>query len=152
MRERDVKVGFTGTRGQVSTAQAECLQIVLETNADVILEAHHGDCVGADDMFAHMIMQLDREIRIISHPPINSSLRAFTYHHFELPAKPYIERNHDIVDACHLMVACPSTNHNVLRSGTWATIRYARKQRKDIMICYPDGSHELVQHKNKLPI
>ena len=55
------------------------------------------------------------------------------------PAKDYLVRNHDIVDVCDVLVATPGQKEEQIRSGTWATIRYARKIRKQIIIVYPDG-------------
>jgi len=49
-------------------------------------------------------------------------------------------RNHKIVDICDILVAFPQTNSETVRSGTYATIRYARKCKKPIIIIYPDGS------------
>ena len=54
-----------------------------------------------------------------------------------LPEKEYIERNHDVVDTCDLLIAMPNTELEVVRSGTWATIRYARKLKKVIVILEP---------------
>lgn len=48
-----------------------------------------------------------------------------------------------MIDEIELLVACPSTAREILRSGTWATIRYARKARILIVRVNPDGSMEL---------
>jgi len=54
--------------------------------------------------------------------------------------KPYLERNHNIVDESELLIACPKSKEEELRSGTWATVRYARKKGVRIILIYPDGS------------
>jgi len=54
------------------------------------------------------------------------------------PAKPYLERNHDIVDATDYLIFAPKTRHEQLRSGTWATYRYAKLMRKNILMLHPD--------------
>ena len=52
-----------------------------------------------------------------------------------------IRRNHRIVDCCSLLVAAPGTSHEIVRgSGTWATIRYARKELRPLVICFPNGT------------
>jgi hypothetical protein len=61
--------------------------------------------------------------------------------------KEYLDRNHDIVDSSDLLIAVSESTVEVLRSGTWATIRYAKKLRKPIKIIYPDGKVELVTYK-----
>ena len=38
-----------------------------------------------------------------------------------------------------MLIAFPSTQFEIQRSGTWQTIRYARKLKKKILIIYPNG-------------
>jgi len=108
-------------------------------------EFHHGDCIGADAQ-SHEIMEQYAE-GIVIHPPINGSKRAFCKKSDWvdpkiLDPKEYIARNHDIVNSVDLMIATPAEFHEQIRSGTWATIRYAKKIKKDLVIIYPDGSKE----------
>ena len=56
--------------------------------------------------------------------------------------KKYLDRNHDIVDASAEMLALPSGPEKMRGSGTWATIRYARRTRVPLLICWPDGRVE----------
>src|SRR5258706_311318 len=63
-----------------------------------------------------------------------------------LPAKDYIARNHDIVDDTDILYACPDGPEKV-RSGTWATIRYALKQKKKVVIFHPEESN-VSQHSS----
>jgi len=51
----------------------------------------------------------------------------------------YLVRNQDIVNECDVLVATPKENNEVLRSGTWATIRRATKAKKPVLIVNPDG-------------
>lgn len=51
----------------------------------------------------------------------------------ERPAKPYLERNKDIAnEGIDGLIAAPSGWVEELRSGTWATVRYARKLKRTI--------------------
>lgn len=50
--------------------------------------------------------------------------------------KPYLKRNIDIVDNTDILIGCPS-GEEIVRSGTWHTIRYAKKQNKKIMMIRP---------------
>jgi len=43
-------------------------------------------------------------------------------------AKPFIERDHDIVDETEAMIAVSRTYEEQTRSGTWTTVRYAKAQ------------------------
>ena len=53
--------------------------------------------------------------------------------------KPYLDRNKDIVDETNILMACPNKAEEVQRSGTWSTVRYARKVGKAVLIVYPSG-------------
>lgn len=122
-------IGMTGSRdGMTAEAKAAFLEWLA---ANEVTEAHHGDCIGADAAF-HDIMTA-RGIAVIIHPPTDSKMRAFCDSPRTLAALPYLKRNHAIVDACDLLVAFP-IGPEVQRSGTWATIRYARKQGKTVVI------------------
>jgi hypothetical protein len=50
-----------------------------------------------------------------------------------------LERNTEIVKACDVLIATPKEQDEVLRSGTWATIRRARKYDKKLAVIFPDG-------------
>ena len=60
----------------------------------------------------------------------------------ELDDLPYLERNRSIVDACNVMIATPKEMEHTLRSGTWATVRYAWQKKKNIIIIPPLESEE----------
>lgn len=130
------KVGFTGTRwGMTPHQSSSFLELVKTLN---IVEFHHGDCVGAD-ADAHHIIQSNTEAKIVIHPPNNESGRAFCEAECILPKKEYLVRNHDIVNSSDILIATPGECTEQLRSGTWATIRYARKAGKKVYIIVPDG-------------
>jgi len=75
----------------------------------------------------------------VVHPPIDPSRRAFVMPMDELrPEKPYTARNRDIVDETDQLVAAPK-GLEYLRSGSWSTVRYARKQGKPVTLVRPDG-------------
>lgn len=125
-----VRVGFTGTRAGMTRAQQETVFLLL-IGCEVL---HHGDCIGADAE-AH---ELVKGARIVIHPPEDDRYRAFCAEASRvLPTKPYLERNHDIVDACDILIAAPRTEQEERRSGTWATIRYARTRGKPVIIANP---------------
>lgn len=127
------KIGFTGTQVGMTWRQRQTLRRLLPWGKDF----HHGDCVGSDAQ-AHDIAHF-QGLLITIHPPENLSKRAFKSAHTILPPKPYLDRNKDIVDACEVLIATPSGKDELLRSGTWSTVRYARKLGKHILIIFPDG-------------
>lgn len=117
-----LRLGFTGTREGMTDQQKDKLILILDNYA--IDQLHHGDCVGADE-FAHNLAK-NMGIFVVVHPPIDPRLRAWCVGDETREPLPYIERNHNIVDETgHLFVA-PRTKEEQVRSGTWATYRYAK--------------------------
>ena len=131
-----MKIGFTGTQNGMTEAQ-----IVSVTDTLLWLdklEFHYGDCLGADVQAAEIAKE--QGYIIVGHPPINEYKRAFFFNNMTRTAKTFIERNHDIVDAVEVLIAAPKTAREQHRSGTWATIRYAKRNDVKIIIINPDGS------------
>lgn len=128
-----IRAGFTGTQQLITLNQARQIWTWLKQLDPE--EFHHGDCIGADEAAHYIAKSLG--IECIGHPPIISKKRAFTDCDQWRPAKPYLDRNHDIVNEVEEMAACPKTRTEELRSGTWATIRYARKQKVPLTMMYP---------------
>jgi hypothetical protein len=119
---------------------------------------HHGDCIGSD-ADAHDVVVLEIAFglvptKIIGHPPTTDTerhtvLRAYKDCYELREQKPHIERNHNIVDESGLLIATPSSSTEQVRSGTWATVRYARLQFKPVYFILPNG--ELFREKNTPP-
>lgn len=133
-----IKIGFTGTQKGMTQRQKEQVELILTFHkfAGGIGAVHHGDCIGADDEF-NTIAGKYCLVRI-AHPSSNTpGKRAYGRCEVTLSAKPALERNHDIVDAADIMIATPKERREVLRSGTWATIRYCKKMGKIVHVIYP---------------
>lgn len=95
-------------------------------------EFHHGDCIGADFEAAHIARKLG--YTIVCHPPTIDAKREFFPSDVTFPALPYLARNKAIVNATEVLFAAPKETEEVIRSGTWATVRYARKVGKPVYI------------------
>ena len=139
-----MKIGFTGTqKGMTQLQRFKFVGVLSKINKEkIIKEFHHGQCIGADAQ-AHSLVTFYYSAKIYSHRPINTT-KKFTMVYdnetiFLCEPKPYLQRNKDIVDETDLLIACPNTKKEVLRSGTWSTVRYARKRKKEVLIIYPDG-------------
>jgi hypothetical protein len=134
-----MKVGFTGTQQGMTPEQLDWISNKLGylRAPDLSDEAHHGDCIGADAQF-HSIAK-DFGFLIILHPPLNPEKRAFCFSDNIRPEKDYLERNRAIVDETDILLAAPLESEEQLRSGTWATVRYARKQHKTVLVIFPNG-------------
>lgn len=128
-------VGFTGTKKGMTKSQKEKVRFFLVTWSVKIF--HHGCCIGADDEAG--IISLSLSIHVIGHPPIIEKYKADCICHEYREPKSYFVRDHDIVDETDCMIATPKNQFEELRSGTWATVRYARKQGKHIYFIWPDG-------------
>lgn len=100
---------------------------------------HHGDCVGADAQAHITVRRVCIGARIVGHPPIKSTRRAFMACDSLWPPKDYLARNRDIVDGVDRMIAAPKGEVEELRSGTWSTIRYARWLGRKLVILKPQG-------------
>lgn len=141
-----MRVGFTGTRKGLTMYQSRKVSNLLELLGDELgSEFHHGDCTGSD-MEAHIIALHNLKApNVIIHPPSNDKHRAYSHvyakhHNTEVRrTKPYLDRNIDIVNESELMIATPGEDHEVRRSGTWATIRYTRRRKIPLVIIYPCG-------------
>jgi hypothetical protein len=134
-------VGFTGTRIGMTDDQKIAFSRWMQTQClkNQIVILHHGDCLGADEL-AHGIAK-GLGCGVVIHPPTNPSMRAFCkeYDRIEEP-KHYLIRNVDIVMASDVLVAVPEGAER-MRSGTWSTIRYAKKVGKPFVVISPSGSY-----------
>jgi hypothetical protein len=130
-------LGFTGTQHGMTPEQAAALVLVIDKLQPS--RARHGDCIGADAEF-HLACWT-REVPIYLHPPDNPVKRAWCPHaSWSAEPRPYMDRNRDIVHGSTWMVATPKGMVEELRSGTWSTIRYARRLKAPILIIFPDGT------------
>lgn len=145
--KRKLKIGFTGTQKGMKFKQIEKLADFLSFIYLHVEEFHHGDCIGADNDFHNMTIVLSPPCEIVIHPPKNESKRAFCEGGIVLHKKEYLDRNHDIVDDTDCLIAATDGYEEKLRSGTWATIRYAIKKNKPVFIFYPDGTNKNLNYK-----
>lgn len=119
-----MRAGFTGSRSGMDWRQRVLLRTILGVYD--ITELHHGDAVGADAQACDIAQSLD--LTTLAYPCNIPSQRAFTQGNAKVfDVKPPLTRNKDIVNAVEMMIGMPSgAEHLQPRSGTWATIRYAR--------------------------
>ncbi len=128
-----MKLGITGTRYGLSGSQRAWVFSYL-TALECLDEFHHGDCIGVDVEVAQMVRNMHSEATIISHPPEDNRLRGDFVSDEDRPRRPYLDRNKNIVHAVDQLIACPKEYNEILRSGTWSTVRYARKHGVPILV------------------
>jgi hypothetical protein len=134
-----VIVGFTGTReGMTPQQRQEVKELLLDGN---VVEAHHGDCVGADEQFHSLCRGLG--VPVVLHPPTDPRLRAYCDGAIRSEkARPYLDRNKDIVREASLLIATPKEGNEPppgRGQGTWSTVRYARARYGRIIVIMPNG-------------
>lgn len=148
--EKDIVLGFTGAREGITEQQRTVVsKLLIWLPVETVV---HGDCVGADHTFD--VMAWSCGLHRILFP---SNLEALRAHGEKLgsgsfslnePQNPLI-RNKSIIDNCTHLLACPEKIEEEKRSGTWSTIRNARKSKRKCMIIFPDGKFRL---ENEEPV
>lgn len=123
------------------------LLILLYTDHIPLDEFHEGDCIGSDVAAAIIARKLG--YWIISHPPLVQTKRAFYPANEERIPRDYLVRNHNIVLETQEMLATPFQAEEIMRSGTWATIRFARKLWRKVTIILPSGELLLFNKESK---
>lgn len=139
-------LGFTGTRKGLTPAQHATLPGVLATLPERVL---HGGAEGSDEQFHNYLVSLYK----VGHGCMIEILlgKAHRYAFWVSPNRPCVafsvhrmspplERNRIIAARCDHLLACPAEAMEQLRSGTWATVRYARAAGKPITIIASDGT------------
>ncbi len=131
-------LGFTGTRRGMTPAQRAALADCVSA---LPARAVHGGAVGADEEFDAFLVRIGMAPQNIDVYPASAGrwikwvdAGRTTY----AVAEPLV-RNRTIALGCDYLVAAPATAHEVLRSGTWATVRRARRAGRSIVILLPGG-------------
>jgi hypothetical protein len=137
-----MKVCFTGTQKKLSPKQLEDLESRLDSLKPSALI--HGGCVGGDDAADLIAAKLNiyRVIYPCNIPGKSLSfelLRARGKCTIYLPRMYPLDRNRVMVSVADFLIAYPRQEREYLRSGTWATIRYARKARLPHWVIGPSG-------------
>jgi len=118
-----MSIGFTGTRAGMTQEQTEVLrQYLIMFKSAYGPKFRHGVAEGADLQAAAIAV-------------------AIGYEEEKFPAgDDPLGRNRVIVDGAGIMFATPHQHKEVLRSGTWATIRYTNRSLCPGITIWPDGN------------
>ncbi len=140
------KIGFTGTRhGMTESQKNEFRNLISQIEFQ---EFHHGMCIGSDAEAHSIVSSLKKNtsIKIVGHPPTYKEFMSNCDCDLLIRAEPYLQRNHNIVDSTDILIATPDTMEKT-QSGTWSTIRYARKKNKKIYIIHKNGRNTIDERK-----
>lgn len=113
-----------------------CSRFIVELSPS---EFRHGDCIGSDEEAHGLVREFAKDCRIIVHPPLNESYRAFCVGDRICPQEDYLKRDRAIVRASSIFLATPAGFQEEIRSGTWYTVRYAESCNLRTLIVFPDG-------------
>ena len=132
-----MQIGFTGTRRGMTEHQLSAINSLLSVLCADGGHVHHGDCWGADTEFHELAREMGLRVEI--HPPSNPKNRSYCDADILWPEYDYLVRNRHIVNHTDVLIAAPGEDHEVRRSGTWSTYRYARSLGRRIFVVYPSG-------------
>jgi len=134
----------TGTQRGGTAAQILTLYDLLsEGTRGKVVDVAHGDCIGWDAQ-AHMVAT-ERGHRVWIFPPEDDRKRAFCEPYYRImPVAEYKVRDRAMVDWARmsnepLVIGAPKHEYEELFSGTWVTLRYARKRQVPFRIILPSG-------------
>ena len=132
------KIGFTGTQAGLTEKQSVTIEALLKNlRRPGRMGFVFGLCVGADDQVAMIAGNLGYVL--IARPGESIAKRGRITPHFIYPPDGNLARNAAIVGDSDILVAAPRQPIEILRSGTWATVRAARKARIPICVVLPNG-------------
>jgi len=131
-----INVGFTGTRKGMSWNQevrlVELFSSLKAQGYDI--EFHHGCCIGADCQADRIARNFGAKMHL--HPSNDPKTRVNCFEPGDTicPERPPLVRDQDIVYSVNILYAAPLTDKEVVRSGTWTTVRMARKRKIKIEV------------------
>lgn len=132
-------LGFTGTRHGLTQRQLISIKAAL-LGLRHLSEFHHGDCLGGDREAHELVRLLFPDVAIHGHPPKIPDQRAFCRVDQLWDEEDYLVRNQKIVDLSEVVIAAPhGLEKQNPRSGTWATIRMARRAHLPHLIIFSEG-------------
>ena len=134
-----MRITITATRSGLTPLQMKSV-IRLFTELK-ITKLIHGCAVGGDQQI-HYLTNVPKEMHPSKESQQRWAERVLRSIDELFPIHPPIPRNHIMVNNGDCVIAAPKGKIEQLRgSGTWATIRYAKKIGKKLYICWPDGTN-----------
>jgi hypothetical protein len=136
-----IEVGWTATRKGLTKEQLENAERLVRDAR--YWRLHHGDCIGGDEEIHSLC--LAHGVDVVIHPPKETTWRVFCEGAVEVrDPLPYLDRDQEIVNESAFLVAAPDSPVEKLRSGTWATVRRARRKRIPVLLLLPDGDAQRI--------
>jgi hypothetical protein len=122
-----MRVAFTGTRHGMNAAQVQQLRYVLA------LFCHADRHVGRTPEFHYGTHETAVLLADVQAASLAKDAGYTLVPHHARPGEE-LARDRQEADDCDVMVAAPKSDKEQLRSGTWATVRYARARLKPVVM------------------
>jgi len=155
-----MEIGFTGSRhGMSASARAKVQALfMIHWTINSANTLRHGDCTGSDEEAFKIAKALG--FLTYAYPASNVSERwlAKTKSDLVMVPLPALERNTIIVSESTILIATVqgfTSNQAQMRSGTWATVRYAKKEGIPFWLVNPLGQaqfYPMAEHRQSLGI
>lgn len=136
-------IGFIGEERGMTDGQRETTRHLLKVlHGNNYGIARHGMAEGAVDEFHVMARQ--QGYYITGHPGCDTNGEVASKTHLVCDEtqdpKPFRERNKDIIFASDSIIAVPHTAIEPPRTATWAAVREALRQGKQMWVVLPSGN------------
>lgn len=131
-------VAITGTRKGITLKQRATFELWLGFGKVGTL--CHGAAIGADEEIAIRCKEFG--CKLLAFPcniASQQSKKAIEISDEVFDEEPPLTRNRNMVDYALSVMAFPATMAEEMRSGTWATIRYANKKGINVQMFWPNG-------------
>ena len=134
-----MRIAMTGTQKGMNAFQMSECWILLHLFRPK--EVHHGGCVGADKNFHDIVRHLPGpSLKVHCHPAWDKvgDQMADCYGDKNYQSLPPLVRNQEMVmQGVDGLWAFPHQERMIVRSGTWATVRYALKADRRVFVITP---------------
>ncbi len=118
-------VCFTGTRkGMTGYQMQQAAELLQQAEPNRVC---HGCAIGADRQFHHLAPVGIRDLFPCNAEQLAWARQNVTSGDVIHPVEAPLDRNRRMVDRSVLIIAAPQTLVEEQRSGTWSTVRYARR-------------------------
>lgn len=130
-------LSFTGTQRGLDPSQLEAVAGVLASGVELLV---HGGCIGADDEADQLAAELGIDRLVFPSTRLDKRVADEVLRDRKgsrvtiREAMEPLKRNRLIVKYGQKLVACPYEREEVVRSGTWATVRYAQRIGRGVVI------------------
>lgn len=144
--------GFTGTRKGMTSFQKAITRRVMLIGRPLVVR--HGGAWGADEEF-HAVWALDLRRRGLADVWPASQDRADLFKQENVhvqPVMPPLDRNVEIAKRSKFLLATPHYAEEELQSGTWHTIRTAKRLKVPTLIIWPKNRLTLLRAGSELPL